>query len=47
MGDPDRVAEQVQAFLDAGLDGMFFNMDHPERIEPVILAGETLSKLFA
>lgn len=47
VGDPDRVAEQVQAFLDAGLDGMFFNMDHPERIEPVILAGETLSKLFA
>jgi F420-dependent oxidoreductase-like protein len=47
VGDPDRVSEQVQAFLDAGLDGMFFNMHDPERIEHVILAGETLSALFA
>jgi F420-dependent oxidoreductase-like protein len=47
VGDPDRVSEQVQVFLDAGLDGMFFNMHDPERIEHVTLAGETLSKLFA
>ena len=47
VGEPDRVSEQVQAFLDSGLDGMFFNMHDPERIEHVFLAGETLSKLFA
>ena len=47
VGDPERVAEQVQAYLDAGLDGVAFHMPDAERIEHVQLAGETLSKLFA
>jgi F420-dependent oxidoreductase-like protein len=45
-GDPDSVTEQVAAYLDAGLDGLIFNMHDAQELEPVRLAGETLSKAF-
>jgi alkanesulfonate monooxygenase SsuD/methylene tetrahydromethanopterin reductase-like flavin-dependent oxidoreductase (luciferase family) len=47
IGDPDRVSEQVQEYLDAGLDGLVFNTPNPEDINPVRLAGEALRKSFA
>jgi F420-dependent oxidoreductase-like protein len=42
-GDPDSVGEQVAEFLDAGLDGLVFNMHDAHEIEPVRLAGRTLT----
>ncbi|HYM49131.1 MAG TPA: LLM class F420-dependent oxidoreductase [Candidatus Limnocylindrales bacterium] len=42
-GGPDEVTRQVQAYLDAGLDGMIFNMPHIEDPEAIELAGRTLS----
>lgn len=45
-GDPDAVCEQVAAYLDAGLDGMIFNMHDAQDLEPVRLAGHTLTKAF-
>ena len=33
-GGPDSVCEQVAAYLDAGLDGMVFNMDDPATSTP-------------
>jgi F420-dependent oxidoreductase-like protein len=45
-GDPDGVCEQVGAYLDAGLDGLIFNMHDAQDLEPVRLAGETLTKAF-
>jgi F420-dependent oxidoreductase-like protein len=45
VGGPDRVAEQAQQLLDAGLDGLIFNMPHLEDPEAIDLAGRTLSKL--
>jgi alkanesulfonate monooxygenase SsuD/methylene tetrahydromethanopterin reductase-like flavin-dependent oxidoreductase (luciferase family) len=45
VGDPDAVGEQVQAFLDAGLDGLMFNMPDAHDLEPVALAGKTLAPL--
>jgi len=45
-GDPDGVCEQVRALLDAGLDGLMFNMHDAQELEPVRLAGETLTKAF-
>ena len=47
VGGPDSVAEQAQAFLDAGLDGLLFNMTDSQDLEPVRLAGATLAPLFA
>ena len=44
-GSPDRVAEEAQKFLDAGLDGLIFNMPHMEDPEAVELAGRTLAGL--
>jgi F420-dependent oxidoreductase-like protein len=43
-GDPDAVGEQVREFLDAGLDGLIFNMYDAHELDPVRLAGETLAK---
>jgi F420-dependent oxidoreductase-like protein len=43
-GDPDSVAEQVAAHLDAGLDGLVVNMPDVHDLELVALAGETLSR---
>jgi F420-dependent oxidoreductase-like protein len=45
-GDPDSVCEQVAAYLDAGLDGMVFNMHDAQDLDPVRLAGKTLSTAF-
>ena len=46
-GDPDSVCEQVAAYFDAGLDGMVFNMHDAQDLEPVRLAGKTLSTAFS
>jgi F420-dependent oxidoreductase-like protein len=43
VGAPDSVAEQVQAYLDAGLDGVTVTMPDVHELESVALAGETLS----
>lgn len=43
-GSPDTVTEKVQELLDAGLDGVIFNMPHMEVPEFVDLAGRTLSR---
>ena len=45
-GDPDAVCEQVAAYLDAGLDGMVFNMHDAQDLDPVRLAGKTLADAF-
>jgi len=45
VGTPDQVREQVQGFLDAGLDGMLFNMHDAYNLDSVRLAGETLRGL--
>jgi alkanesulfonate monooxygenase SsuD/methylene tetrahydromethanopterin reductase-like flavin-dependent oxidoreductase (luciferase family) len=47
VGGPDSVAEQAQRFIDAGLDGLLFNMTDSQDLEPVRLAGKTLAPLFA
>ena len=47
VGDPDEVAAQAQALLDAGLDGLIFNLPNPYDLETVALAGETLSPITA
>jgi F420-dependent oxidoreductase-like protein len=44
VGDPDEVGERVRALLDAGLDGLVFNMPNPWDLDAVALAGETLSR---
>ncbi len=41
------MAEQAQALLDAGLDGLLFNMTDSQDLEPIRLAGATLAPLFA
>jgi alkanesulfonate monooxygenase SsuD/methylene tetrahydromethanopterin reductase-like flavin-dependent oxidoreductase (luciferase family) len=46
-GTPAQVTEQVEAYLDAGLDGMVFNMHDAQELEPVALAGETLAPVRA
>src|SRR5256712_11392040 len=45
VGGPDRVAEQAQKLLDAGLDGLIFNMPHMEDHHAMALAGDTLAGL--
>ena len=42
VGDPDTVAEQVQAYLDAGLDGVTITLPDVHDLETVALTGETL-----
>jgi alkanesulfonate monooxygenase SsuD/methylene tetrahydromethanopterin reductase-like flavin-dependent oxidoreductase (luciferase family) len=46
VGDPDAICEQVQAYFDAGIDGMIFNMPDAQDIVPVRLAGAALSAAF-
>ncbi|MGD0873704.1 MAG: LLM class F420-dependent oxidoreductase [Acidimicrobiales bacterium] len=46
VGDPDSVCEQLAPFFDAGLDGMIFNMNDAQDLDPVRLAGKTLSAAF-
>ena len=47
VGDPDGVAEQVQAFADAGIEGMTFSMADVHDLESVALAGQALGSVFA
>ena len=42
-GDPGHVLEQVDAFLEAGLDGLLFNLPDVYDLETLTLAGRTLS----
>jgi F420-dependent oxidoreductase-like protein len=42
-GDPDSVAEQVDRFLEAGMDGMLISLPDAHDIEPVELAARTLA----
>ena len=46
-GDRDAVREQVGAYLDAGLDGLVFNVADAHDLDPVSLAGEVLTEAFA
>jgi F420-dependent oxidoreductase-like protein len=46
IGDPGEIAEQASALLDAGLDGLIFNLSDADP-ETVALAGETLAPLFS
>lgn len=46
VGDPDSVAEQARAYLDAGLDGLLFNMPDAYDLETVALAGKALTSAF-
>lgn len=41
VGGPDRIAKQAQQLLDAGLDGLTFNMPYIEDPETIDLAGKT------
>ena len=43
VGDPDSVAEQVDAFMEAGLDGMLISLPDAHDIETVELAARTLA----
>ncbi len=42
-GDPGSVLEQLEAFLEAGLDGMLISLPDAHDIEPIELAGRTLA----
>jgi F420-dependent oxidoreductase-like protein len=44
-GDPDGIAEQTQAFLDAGIEGLTLSIPDVHDLETVALVGETLSPL--
>jgi F420-dependent oxidoreductase-like protein len=44
-GDPDGVAEQTQAFLDAGIEGLTLSIPDVHDLETVALVGEALSPL--
>lgn len=43
VGDADTVAEQVSLLLDAGLDGLIFNMTDAHDLDAVAYAGDVLS----
>jgi F420-dependent oxidoreductase-like protein len=45
VGDADEVGEQVQAYLDAGLDGVIWNMPTVSVLDDVAYAGQVLSKI--
>jgi F420-dependent oxidoreductase-like protein len=44
-GDPDSIGEQVQAFLDVGVEGITLSLPDVHDLETVALAGDTLSPL--
>ncbi|HTH06483.1 MAG TPA: hypothetical protein VL916_11465, partial [Ilumatobacteraceae bacterium] len=46
-GDPDSVGEQVGALLDAGLDGMMFNVPNVHDSDAVALLAQTLRPILA
>jgi F420-dependent oxidoreductase-like protein len=43
IGGPDEVVEQVQALIDAGLDGLIFNFADSPDTDTIRLAGQTLA----
>ncbi|HEY1280481.1 MAG TPA: LLM class F420-dependent oxidoreductase [Acidimicrobiales bacterium] len=45
IGDADEVGEQVRAYLDAGLDGVIWNMPTAYVLDDVAYAGEVLGKI--
>jgi F420-dependent oxidoreductase-like protein len=45
VGGPDEVGEQVQALLDAGLDGLIVNIPDAHTLDSVAAAGEVLGPL--
>ncbi len=45
LGGPDEIAEEVGALLDAGLDGLIFNMPHVSDPDEIRRAGELLRPL--
>jgi F420-dependent oxidoreductase-like protein len=45
IGDEATILETVQWYLDAGLDGMIFNLPDAHDLEPVEMAGAMLSKV--
>jgi F420-dependent oxidoreductase-like protein len=45
IGDPDSIGEQLQAFLEVGIEGLTLSMPNVHDLEEVALAGETLSPL--
>jgi F420-dependent oxidoreductase-like protein len=45
VGDADEVGEQVRAYLDAGLDGVIWNMPTAYVLDDVAYAGEVLGKI--
>jgi F420-dependent oxidoreductase-like protein len=47
IGDPDEVGEQVQALVEAGLDGLIFHVPNPNDLDGIDLAGETVTKALA
>ena len=47
VGDPDEVVQQAQEYLDAGLDGLVFNMPNVHDLAAVSLAGTALSVAIA
>ena len=46
VGDVDSVGEQLQAFKDAGLDGMVTSLIDPTDLDAIALTGETLGRVF-
>jgi F420-dependent oxidoreductase-like protein len=47
VGDPDGLAEQTQAFIDAGIEGLTLSLSDVHDLEMVALVGETLGPLLA
>jgi F420-dependent oxidoreductase-like protein len=45
VGDADEVGEQVQTFLDAGLDGVIWNLPTVHVLDDVAYAGQVLAKI--
>jgi F420-dependent oxidoreductase-like protein len=45
VGDADEVGEQVRAYLDAGLDGVIWNLPTAYVLDDVAYAGEVLGKI--
>jgi F420-dependent oxidoreductase-like protein len=43
VGDPGTVAERAAAFLDAGLDGLLFNVPGAQELRPIERAGHALA----
>jgi F420-dependent oxidoreductase-like protein len=46
-GDPDSIAEQASAFVDAGIDGLTLTIPDVHDLQAVELAGKALGPLFA